>query len=162
MSNKTEIERKFFVKSIPSVLSDPVLYERYYLVRKGGVEVRIQKKGDKYEFERKVESNNLARTGQKLEITRTEFEELKKLCDEAILRESYLLPDYEDGSLKVYKGKYDGLVRAEFEFDSEEDANAFVKPEWVGEEITDSSLGRDSRLLGLTEEEFRGELKKYE
>ena len=47
-----------------------------------------------------------------------------------------------------------------FEFTSKENANKFTPPSWMGEEITDTPLGRDSRLLDLTEEEFKKDDKK--
>ena len=61
-------------------------------------------------------------------------------------------------SLKIYHGDYEGLVRIEVEFEHEELARQFVSPPWFGEEITDSPLGKDSKLITLSPEEFRNEL----
>ena len=71
------------------------------------------------------------------------------------------MPGIKGGSIKVYKGKYAGLIRAEFEFESEKEAKAFEKPDWVGTEISNSPLGRDSRLSNLCKEDFNRELGKY-
>ena len=38
--------------------------------------------------------------------------------------------------LDIYKGKHNGLVVAEIEFPSEDEAKALVLPTWLGKEIT--------------------------
>jgi adenylate cyclase len=159
----TEIERKWILKEIPDKVKGqtPIPYERHFLFIGSGIEIRIQKKGEKYEFERKVESNDLTRMGEKFEITQAEFDQLK-LCSIASLeRESYLIPSNPKISIKVYKGKFSGLIRAEVEFDSEESAKDFTVRKWFGEEITDSPLGKDKKLIRLNAEEFKNLIHKY-
>lgn len=158
-----EIERKFLVKSLPDFGDQKsVWYERYYLERGNGVEKRIQKKGDKYEFEELNEISELTRNKVKKEITEAEFVRLKADAKESIIRESYLLADsIPEISVKIYHDKFEGLIRAEIEFDSEEEAINFKQPSWFGVEITNTPLGRDSRLLDLTTEEFSKLLKDY-
>lgn len=156
-----EIERKFLVKKLP-YLSDKTKqsYERYYLCRGNGVDIRIQKRNDVYELERKSETPNLGRETQKFEITKEEFEVLKRYSSEAIMRESYLISESPEITIKIYHGRFEGLVRAEVEFNSVNEDKTFTPLEWMGEEITDTPLGRDSRLLGLSDKEFKDLLSK--
>ena len=50
-----EIERKFLVKKKPDLSKEESInYERYFLKIESDFEERIQKKGDKYEKERKL------------------------------------------------------------------------------------------------------------
>lgn len=156
MSHYTETERKFLLKTLPSfITSKPISYERHYIYNQGGIELRIQIKGDKFEMERKVKSSELGRETLKQEISEGEFERLKELSIGSIKRESYLVGDSNyDISIKVYHGNHDGLIRAEVEFKTEEEAKYFIPYEWMGKEITDSDLGRDSRLLDLSKEDF--------
>lgn len=61
---KVEIERKFLVKEMPN-LSElaGTPHERHFLYINPPIELRIQRKGEKYELERKVLSNELSRDG---------------------------------------------------------------------------------------------------
>ena len=156
-----EIERKFLVKTLPDLSGKTKqVFERYYLYRGKGVDVRIQKVDSTYEFERKSEVSGLGRETQKFEITKEEFEALKKKSGEGIIRDSYLMSENPEVTIKIYHGRFEGLVRAEVEFTSEEDAKKFTSHDWMGEEITDTPLGRDSRLLDLTDKKFKDLLKR--
>ena len=130
-------------------------YERYFIYNQAGVEIRVQKKWDIYEFERKETQNMLFAKKLKYEITKTEFEQLKKQAPHWICRKSHKISEEPNMSIKTYSGRFQWLERVEVEFTSEEQANSFVIPDWFGEEITDSPLGRDSQLINLSEEEFK-------
>jgi adenylate cyclase len=154
-----EIERKWIVKELPNVSGQtPLQYERYFLFNADGIEVRIQRKGDKYEFERKVEASELTRTGQKFEISEAEYSLFQELSIGEIIRESYIVNNV---SVKVYKGKHKGLIRAEIEFESEEEATTFEPLDWFGEEITNTDLGKDKKLMNLDERMFQSLLDEY-
>ncbi|HSH55376.1 MAG TPA: hypothetical protein VK983_00960 [Candidatus Limnocylindrales bacterium] len=148
-----EIERKFLVTSLPDLKSRPSLsYERYYLPSKDGEEVRIQKKGDKYEIERKITLSGLSRETLRHSLTQNEYRDLKHEAGKGIERESY---DFGNGlTVKIYKGRFSGLIRAEKEFSSEQEAADYQPESWFGNEITHSPLGRDKSLLSLSNKEF--------
>lgn len=158
-----EIERKWLLKEVPERYRAqiPLHYERHFLFSENGIEIRVQKKGNKYEFERKTESNDLTRAVVKFEITGEEYTLLKKLSNASLERQSYNLNDggYEI-SIKEYLGRHQGLIRAEVEFDSELSANQFIPPSWFGKEITNSELGKDKKLIDLSTESFEGLLSK--
>jgi len=155
MSN--EIERKFFVKNMPDLSGiEPLHYERYFLERKDGIEVRISKVNDTYKYEKKVELSNLERTREKREISKEEFDELKKNASESVLRDRYNISFNPDITIQIYHGRFEGLVRAEVEFMTEEEARSFTPLEWMGEEMTGLSIARDGKLIDLSDEEFRG------
>ena len=48
--------------------------------------------------------------------------------------------------LDVYAGALTGLVVAEVEFASEEDADGFAAPAWLGDEVTDDPRYKNQRL----------------
>ncbi len=155
-----EIERKFFVREMPD-LSDikPLYYERYFLERGNGKEVRISKVSDSYVYEDKSEVSSLERTRVKKDITKEEFEELRQNNPEAIIRERYNISSNPDIVIQIYHGRFEGLIRAEVEFSSEKEANSFDPLPWMGEEMTGLPIARDSKLLDLTDEEFRKHIK---
>lgn len=150
-----EIERKFLVRVMPDLSGLAAIpYERYYLKVTPSFEDRIQRVGDRYEREKKKGVSNLERTSEKQEMSKEEFESLMVIASGGIVRDSYLVSEDPEITIKVYHGKYEGLVRAELEFDSVDEAKNYQPEDWMGREVTNSSLGRDSQLLGLSEEEF--------
>lgn len=151
-----EIERKFLVREVPDLNGIvPVSYERYFLASTDGSEERVQKKGEAFEWEKKVAVSDLASKKEKRIISKEEFEVYKTKAVSGIERESYLLSLSPEITLKVYHGSYEGLVRAEVEFENEAEAKSYRPESWMGEEITNSPLGRDSKLTQLSKQEFQ-------
>lgn len=158
---QNEIERKFFVKELPDLSSlEAIHYERYYLENTNGKETRISKINNSYIYEEKTEISKLERTTNKKEITPEEFENLKQEASEGIVRDSYKISDEPDITLKIYYGRFKGLIRAEVEFDSGKEAKSFRPPSWIGDEMTELPIARDGELINLTDQEFRKILGK--
>jgi adenylate cyclase len=86
---------------------------------------------------------------EELAIEDERFERLWPLTEgRRIEKTRYEIPG-EDGStieLDVYDGALDGLVVAEVEFDSEDAADRFAGPDWLGEEVTDDKRYKNQRL----------------
>jgi adenylate cyclase len=157
-----EIERKFLVKRLPDLSKrECINYERYFLKIEADSEERIQKKGDKYEKERKFKISDLSRKTEKQEISKEDFDVLKKTASKSIIRDSYKISDIPNITIKIYHRNYDGLVRAEVEFSSEMEAKNFQPYNWMGKEITNTQLGNDSRLIKLDPKEFKDLLASF-
>lgn len=158
-----EIERKFLITTLPDISHLQSLeYERHFLYISSASELRIQRKGDLYELERKISQEELIDQKYKFPVSKDEFEALKKLCTKGLSRTSYILEDIPGASLKVYNTLYDGLIRAEVEFPTKEEAESFVPPKWFGKEITGTSLAKDKQLVCLSREEFLHELHSHQ
>ncbi len=151
-----EIDRKFLIQEMPRLSGrKPVLYERYFLQHGDIVEERIQKCGNVYEYEIKTAISPRERIREKSEITEKEFNKFKAKSSKSILRESYLISKKNPRiSINKYKGDYKGFDFAEVEFDNKEDSESFEPLPWMGTEITNTPLGRDSWLLSLDREHF--------
>jgi CYTH domain-containing protein len=160
---KNEIERKFFVNVMPDISGIKALhYERYFINRDNGdngIEERISKIDDEFWYQRKVEISELERTQEKKRISESEFNQLKEKASEAIIRDRYNLSFNPDIVIQIYHGRFEGLIRAEVEFNSEAEAKSFIPLSWMGEEMTGLPIARDSKLLDLTDSEFRKYLK---
>lgn len=151
-----EIERKFFVKEMPDLSGiQPLHYERYFLERSKETEIRISKINEAYKYEKKTRISKLERTREKKDITKEEFEKLKKDAGDGILRDRYDLSKNPDISIQIYRGRFEGLIRAEVEFKSVREAEDFVPPSWMGKEMTDLPIAYDSKLINLSTEEFQ-------
>ena len=157
---KNEIERKFFVKQMPDLSGiEPLHYERYFLGRANGTEERISKINEKFVYEKKNEISSLERSREKKEISEQEFNQLKEKSSEAIIRDRYNIGSNPEVAIQIYHGRFEGLIRAEVEFETEEEAKSFVPLPWMGKEMTNLPIARDSKLLDLTDKEFQGYLK---
>lgn len=157
---KNEIERKFLIKELPDLSGiTPRRYERYFL-EISPVEKRIQKVDDSYIYEEKSKVSELERSrDEKKKITEEEFNNLKQNGIGPLIRERFDLPTTPEVSIQIYKDKFEGLIRAEVEFASTEEAEAFVPFPWMGKEITSTLVGKDSKLVNLDREEFEEILK---
>jgi CYTH domain-containing protein len=175
-----EIERKFIVnpknKTLIKLLAGHSykLENRYYLYRAEGIEQRftlvIPDNGDTYyDFDRMqvVGESHAIRSKERLKITKEEFNsllallKLRELHVQPIIKKSYLISENPQTEIKVYGGKYDGLIRAEVEFASQAKAVKYKPEDWFGKELTDSPLGNDVKLPDLSRIKFSQILENY-
>ena len=130
-----EIERKFFINDpLPGYKEYP-----YHAIEQGYLctepVVRVRREDDTYYLTYKSRGK-LAREEYNLPLTKEAYEHLIGKADGNILtKKRYLIP--VEGShltieFDVFEGKFQGLMLAEVEFETEEEANAFVPPEWFG------------------------------
>lgn len=142
-----EIERKFLLKRLPDNLeSYPVRFlEQGYLCTEPVV--RIRKDNDKYELTYKSKGL-MIREEVNLPLTQDAYEHLKTKADGRIIsKKRYMIPcDPYTIELDVFAGDLAPLFLAEVEFPSEEEANAFISPEWFGEDVTYSKEYHNSVL----------------
>ncbi len=158
-----EIERKYLIKQMPNLKTiKPIRYERYYINDNIDNQIRVQKKDEKFELETKIKVSDIEYKKEKKEITEQQFLKLIKNCKKVIIRDSYLINEKPNITIKIYQGTYKGLIRAEVEFNNEYEYNNFEIPEWFGKDITNTELGMDARLIKLDREDFLEILKMEE
>ena len=142
-----EIDRKFLLKELPSDLENyPVRHlEQCYLCT--GPVVRIRKDNDKYELTYKAKGM-MVRDQYNLPLTKEAYEQLKgKIDGRLITKKRYMIPfEKYTIELDVFEDDLAPLTLAEVEFTSEEEANAFVAPDWFAEDVTFSKLYHNSFL----------------
>ena len=131
-----EIERKFLVKELPDLTG-----VKYSEIKQGYFSVtpekRVRQKDDKYYITEKGEGD-MVRHEREWEIDKSEAAELFALSKTYIIeKKRYYLPiGKHTVELDIYEGRHEGLVVAEVEFESEDEALAFVPPAWFGKDIT--------------------------
>jgi len=145
-----EIERKFLVHFDKLPALPPPLHIRQGYIPTLETTVRIR-----------ISENNafLTLKGRARGITRSEFEYAVPLADaEAMLREfcrhthiekrRYRIP-YEGHmwELDIFEGENSGLMIAEIELASE--TESFLKPDWVGEEVSGDARYRNANLVAF-------------
>ena len=133
-----EIERKFLVKEMPDNLDN---YERVDMTQgylNTNPVVRIRKENDDYVLTYKG-SGLLSRSEYNLPLNEESFNHLIKKCDGIIISKSrYKIPLKNNliAELDIFKGDLDSLKLVEVEFNSVEEADNFIPPEWFGEDVT--------------------------
>lgn len=148
-----EIERKFLVETPPKdYTSYPFhMIEQAYLCTEPVV--RIRREDSTYYLTYKSKGL-LAREEYNLPLTAESYAHLLTKADGNILtKKRYLIPVDKRPDLTiefdVFEGRFAGLMLAEVEFASEEDANAFVPPSWFTRDVTFSGEYQNSRLSKL-------------
>ena len=142
-----EIERKFLIKELPDLSKYEFLeIEQGYLST--NPVVRIRKKNDKYILTYKG-SGLFAREEIEANLTKEAYEHLStKIDGYLITKKRYLIPlDPYTSELDVFEGHMDGLIMAEVEFPSVEEANAFNPPTWFGEDVTEDKRYHNSNMI---------------
>lgn len=143
-----EIERKFLVAELPKDLENHVCHqiEQGYLSTEPVV--RIRKSDNKYILTYKGKGL-LVREEYNLPLTQESYEHLREKADGILIRKKrYKIPYQEKHTIEldVFEGELAPLVLAEVEFETEEEANAFLPPDWFGEDVTFSGKYQNSTL----------------
>lgn len=144
-----EIERKYLIEQPPeNHKTYPCHFiEQAYL----SVEpvVRVRRQDNDYYLTYKSKGL-MVREEYNLPLTKESYEHLLSKADGKILtKKRYLLPIPESSliiELDVFEGGYEGLVLAEVEFSTQEEAECFLPPDWFTEDVTFSGAYQNSRL----------------
>lgn len=148
-----EIERKFLVTSpIDGYQNYPFRQiEQAYLCTEPVV--RIRREDDTCYLTYKSKGL-LSREEYNLPLTKESYEHLREKADGNILtKKRYLIPvpGRPDLTIEfdVFEGRFAGLMLAEIEFATVEDALSFTPPAWFAKDVTESGEYQNSRLSSL-------------
>ena len=146
-----EIERKFLVNDLNGINLEEYEYKKmaqdYLYIDKFSV-VRIRKietaKGKKFKYTIKTAKVGISVNEIEREISEEDYAELRKQLN-SIEKTRYIIP-YMDNlkiELDVFHGIYEGVVFAEIEFSSEEQAYNTELPKWFGKEVSSKITNSD-------------------
>lgn len=154
-----EIERKFLINELPADLDsyERIEIEQGYISNKPTI--RIRKANEKYiltvksKFGVRVnEEGPIVNNEHEFEITKEEYNHLKEKLEMDVLKKiRYLIP-LEGGlvaEIDVFKERFEGLVFAEVEFPSIEASNSFVKPHWLGRDVSGDKRYKNAKIIKL-------------
>lgn len=143
----TEIERKFTIKNLPRDLAAYPHKEFTQGYLNTSPVVRIRREQDQYFLTYKG-SGLMSRTEYNLPLDEESFAHLLPKCDGNIISKTrYFIPlDPYTIELDVFHAPFEGLMIAEVEFPSEEEALAFNPPEWFFEDVTEDPRYHNSNL----------------
>ena len=133
-----EIEKKYLLKNLPDFAACQFhKIEQAYLCTDPVVRVRRE---DQTYYMTYKGRGMLVREEYNLPLNKEAYEHLKEKADGNVIGKTrYLVPLDENGliaEVDVFDAPFAPLIMAEVEFESEEQANGFVAPEWFGEDVT--------------------------
>lgn len=142
-----EIERKFTIKKLPQNLEQyqKKEIEQAYLCSKPTI--RIRKSNEDYiltyksrlGMEKREDATARACEEVELPLTKKAYEHLKEKADGSVIAKTrYIIPTENSRKIEldVFHGYLEGLVFAEIEFESEEEAASYHMPDWFAEDVT--------------------------
>ena len=132
-----EIERKFLVKELPANLEEYEFHELEQGYLNTAPVVRVRKEDETYYLTYKGKGF-IEREEYNLPLTADAYLHLIEKADGKIIsKRRYLIPfgNYTI-ELDIFHEPFKPLIIAEVEFPSLEEANAFLPPEWFGEDVT--------------------------
>lgn len=147
-----EIERKFLVDPLPKGLEQFTKrrIEQGYLCT--NPVVRIRQMDDSYILTYKS-SGMMARQEAEFPLTKEAYEHLKEKVDgRVITKDRYVIP-YGQWKIELdyFHGDLEGMVLAEVEFASLEQANNFQAPDWFQKDVTFEKEYHNSYLSSAKE-----------
>ena len=146
-----EIERKFLIKKLPDNLTSYKArkIEQAYLCT--DPVVRVRRDNDDYYLTYKSKGM-IVHEEYNLPLTKEAYGHLLAKADGNIITKTrYEIPEKDNLTIEldVFEGKFDGLLLAEVEFASEEEALCYIPPEWFGEDVSNSTKYHNSTLSRL-------------
>ena len=141
-----EIERKFTIKALPDLNGyDYKKLTQAYL--NTDPVIRIRKEDDCYFLTYKGKGL-LVREEYNLPLNKESFEHLLPKADGLVISKTRYLIPYKNHTIEldIFEGDLAPLTMAEVEFESEEEAHAFIPPEWFDQDVTQDKRYHNSNL----------------
>ena len=145
-----EIERKFLLKRLPDGLTTfphEEIEQGYLALERGGVQVRLRKKGPVRSLTYKRGEKN-PREEREVRLSGEQFDALwPATSGRRLTKIRYDVPWKQYTiEIDVYTGRHDGVIVAEVEFADEKSCAEFVPPEWFGEDVTGNARYRNVEM----------------
>ena len=143
-----EIERKYLIHGLPFQLSDYPCHEIEQAYLNTEPVIRIRRQDNDYYLTYKSKGL-MVRREENLPLDADSYRHLLKKADGNIITKTRYKMPFDNGltiEIDVFHGKFQGLILAEVEFPTEDAANAFIPPDYFGEDVTFSSEYHNSTL----------------
>ena len=100
--------------------------------------MRVRKEDDEYYLTYKGEGS-IAKEEYNLKLNEASFYNLLKKCDGNIIKKeryNVKLSDKLVAEVDIFRGKFEGLILIEVEFESIKEAEVFAAPDWFGRDVS--------------------------
>ena len=145
-----EIERKFLIskENLPSNLDSYPHHKLEQGYLSTSPVVRIRKEDDNYYLTYKSKGL-MTREEYNLPLTKDSYEHLIKKADGNIItKKRYEIPDGNGYTIEldIFEGAFNGTVIAEVEFNTIEEADNYIMPEFFTEDVTNNPEYHNSNM----------------
>ena len=143
-----EIERKYLIDELPFDVTAYPSHEIEQAYLKTNPVVRIRREDENYYLTYKSKGL-MAREEYNLPLNQEAYAHLLEKADGNVLTKTrYKIPldDHLIIEIDVFHGKFEGLILAEVEFPTMEEANDFQPPKYFGKDVTFSTEYHNSTL----------------
>ena len=143
-----EIERKFTLKSLPDNLESYPSHHIEQVYLNYNPVIRARKQDNEYYLTYKG-SGMMTREEYNLPLTAESYEHLLAKADGNIItKKRYEIPDGTGKTIELdlFEGVFSGLTLAEVEFESIEEANAYIPPSWFTKDVTMDAAYHNSNM----------------
>ena len=145
-----EIERKFLVTELPPELDSVVgisIRQGYVAIADSDFELRFRQKDSSF-YQTIKQGSGLVRQEYEIELTRDQFKSFWPLTESRrIQKVRYKLPLGDlICEVDIFGEPLKGLQLVEVEFDSVEQSNTFMPPDWFGNEVTEDRRYKNRQL----------------
>ncbi len=162
-----EIERTFLAKYLPDLSNckSKEIIDIYIPKSDAHPKMRIRKDGDKFIITKKVPLQNSDASvfkEQNIFLTEEEFAALAALDGKEVHKIRYeYFHKGKKAEIDVFRGSLSGLVLVDFEFDSEEEKNAFEIPDFCLAEVTQEEFTAGGMLCGKSFGDIKDKLERF-
>lgn len=175
----TEIEKKYLIKYIPKefkinkivqIEQNFIYDDKFTLIRLRKVKNIFKENNEEYIYTVKtqgnIEYNEKNETAKRYEIerniTKEQYEQLIENKINNTIRKTRInipIKDKLEAEIDIYYEYLNDFLTLEVEFENENQAKQFIKPDWFGEEIGHNELS-NRKLSKMTKEEFEKKVTK--
>ena len=175
----TEIEKKYLIKYIPKefkinkivqIEQNFIYDDKFTLIRLRKVKNIFKANNEEYIYTVKtqgnIEYNEKNETAKRYEIerniTKEQYEQLIENKINNTIRKTRInipIKDKLEAEIDIYYEYLKDFLTLEVEFENENQAKQFIKPDWFGEEIGHNELS-NRKLSKMTKEEFEKKVTK--
>jgi len=163
-----ELEKTYLLKYIPKDLNEydsKEIVDIYIPKSSRHAVIRIRKSDDKYEITKKEpisDDDASCQKEQTIRLTEEEFNEFKKLDGKIVHKTRYCYEyDGRKCEVDVFQGALKGLVVVDFEFETNEEKDAFEIPSFCLIEITQEEFIAGGMICGKSYNDIEEPLKKF-
>jgi len=161
-----ELERTFLAKELPDLSGCKFkdMLDIYIPKEANHPSLRIRKNGDKYEMTKKepVEDDPSKQFEQTIPLRKEEFEELSQIEGKRVHKKRYLF-EHEGriAEIDIFLDDLEGLVVIDFEFEKEEEKDAFVMPDFCLVDVTPELFIAGGMVCGKSYSDIEEDLARF-
>jgi CYTH domain-containing protein len=163
-----ELEKTYLAKELPNLArcEKKEMIDIYIPKMSCHAPIRIRKNGNKYELTKKTpaeEGDYSKLIEQTINLSKDEFDALKReIVGRRVYKTRYLV-DFEGrtAEVDVFEKDLAGLVLIDFEFEKEEEKDAFETPDFCLADVTQEDFIAGGMLCGKAYSDLENELNKF-